>query len=60
MSNKRCEDCYYWDVCPKAEVCEDFTPVTSEAEYASTDELIERGRYEFHDEWNTYIGDNQD
>lgn len=60
MSNKRCKDCYYGDVCPSAEVCEDFAPITEEAEGAVIDEIIERGREEFRADWNTYISANQD
>lgn len=60
MDNKRCKDCYYWDICPSAEVCEDFAPITDEAESAVIDEIIERGREEFRAAWNTYISENQD
>jgi hypothetical protein len=57
LSNKRCKDCYYGDVCPHAVVCEDFTPITAEAEEAVVGEIIENGREEFRSEWNTYISE---
>jgi len=41
-------------------VCEDFAPITEEAEDAVIDEIIERGREEFRADWNTYISANQD
>lgn len=59
MNNKRCDNCYYGNVCPSAEVCEDFTPITDEAEYIVIGEIIERGREEFRAEWDTYINEDQ-
>lgn len=60
LSNKRCKDCYYGDVCPSAEVCEDFAPITEVAEDAVIEEIIEQGREEYRAAWNEYISEYQD
>ena len=57
MSNKRCEDCYYADICNGEDVCEDFDPIDLDA---FIDEMIERRREEFYEDWNTYISNNED
>ena len=57
MSNKRCEDCYYADICNGEDVCEDFDPIDLDA---FIDEMIERRREEFYEDWNTYISNNEE
>ena len=58
MINQRCKDCYYGNVCPDSVVCDNFIPVTDEAEDIMLGEIIERGREEFHADWNTYISED--
>lgn len=60
LSNKRCIDCYYYDVCPKYEACDDFTPITDEGEDAVIEEIIEQGREEYRAAWNEYISEYHD
>ena len=60
MSCKRCNDCYYGTVCPSADACDDFIPITEHADDAVIDEIIERGREEFRADWYTYVGANQE
>lgn len=60
LNCKKCKDCYYGSICPSAEACEDFTPITEEAEDEAIEEIIERGREEFRTDWNTYISANQE
>ena len=60
LNNKRCQNCYYCDVCPKDEACEDFAPITDEGEDAVIEEIIEKGRDEYRADWNEYISEYQD
>ena len=53
-------DCYYYDVCPKDEACDDFTPITDEGEDAVIEEIIEQGREEYRAAWNEYISEYHD
>ena len=55
MSNKKCKDCYYCDVCSKDKVCDDFTPITDDGVNAIIEEAIDRGRIEYRAAWNEYI-----
>lgn len=57
VSNKICKNCYYASMCPAAKVCEYFTPVTSEAEDAVIEELVEQEREEYHKAWIEYISE---
>lgn len=60
LDNKRCKDCYFYEQCHQQEACEDFIPMTDEAEDEAVDELIEQGREDYRSEWNQYITENQD
>ena len=60
MKCQNCENCYYGDVCPNERVCEGFDPITEEGEDELISELIERERKEYHEAWNTYIGEYND
>lgn len=56
---KKCSNCYYFDSCGCESACEDYYPVEDDAENEAIDELIEKNRYEFHDDWNKYISENE-
>lgn len=60
MNNKNCKDCYYGNICPRTEACEDFIPIIDEAEDAVIDEIIEQGREEYRTEWHQYISQYND
>lgn len=68
MSTKECKDCYYFNVCIIKDICEntyyntcdDFHPVTEEAENAMIDEMIEQERIEYRSAWFEYINENRD
>lgn len=57
MTTKQCNNCYYHDVCDGSELCDDYYPIGEEAEEADIEELIEKRREEFQEEWNEYISE---
>ena len=54
---KKCEYCYYYDICTNRRVCRYYDPVINIYEYE--DEVIERillkDREEYIHDWNLYI-----
>lgn len=56
---KKCSNCYYFDLCGSGSVCDYYYPIGEDAENEAIDELIEKKRYEFYDEWNEYISDDE-
>lgn len=51
----RCQYCYYGNLCPASETCDNYTPITEEAEDLAIANAIEQGREEYRIAWNTYI-----
>ena len=51
-----CDKCLWCEQCLLDEVCEYYTPVDEDEDI---DEVIERGRYSFRDEWFTYISQKE-
>ena len=54
LSNNSCKDCYYYDLCSGRKVCDDFYPITEDAEDSVIAENIEISRREFHAEFEKY------
>lgn len=44
-------------MCDGSELCDDYYPIGEEAEEADIEELIEKRREEFQEEWNEYISE---
>lgn len=60
MSNVKCKNCYYGDICPCKIACKYFDPITDEAEDVIIERSIERNRREYNDAWNEYISEYND
>lgn len=55
MTDKRCTQCMFSDICNCNGVCEFFYPVTEDAEDEVLDEIIEAYCKRFQDEWTEYL-----
>lgn len=51
MSNKRCHDCLFCDVCSENTVCDNYTPYTEDGEDM---DIIEAGRNDYREAWIAY------
>lgn len=56
MDKKDCRVCYYSDFCASDEVCDNYAPVGEISDDVAED-LIERGRIEFREDFFRYIED---
>lgn len=59
MDYNKCNDCFYFDVCSKSDMCDDFSPITTSDEDEYIEAVIEEGRSEYREAWNEYIKDYQ-
>lgn len=55
--NKQCSNCYFGNKCRSLYICEDYSPINPDED---TEEIIERGRTEFMEEWFQYIDEYSD
>ncbi len=56
MSNRSCQYCLFVEQCSATRPCQYYSP----AEPEDDDELIERGRKQFAEEWRAYMAESQD
>lgn len=55
MSDRRCENCYYSELCHSNETCEDYTSVNEQSVDDDVYNTIEQDRIAFRAEWFRYI-----
>lgn len=60
MENDSCETCIFFSGCCETETCDDYYAASEEFEDKCCQDVIDRRRQEFLEDWFTYLAEYND
>lgn len=57
---RQCSNCLFSETCGSGSICEHYAPLVDDIYDKELDNIIEKGRSEYYDEWRIYLSDFND